>query len=184
MKCAAQYYSNGGFLGGHPMAGKESRGVEAAEAELFQGRTYILAPAAELDLHRPIIREFLSLVESHLGARTLVMEPAVHDRVLAFTSHLAQMASTALSCTVLENVTDAGHLRTAGPGLHDMSRLSLSSYEIWNDIIATNSSEIIHALDAYIAQLQGMKSIISTLGVRDHFEKGSDLARSIRRQGS
>lgn len=182
MSVAKDHLPPGSFIGGHPMAGKESRGVEAAEAGLFQGRTYIVTPSEDADLEIPIVREFLSLVEGNLGSRPMIMTPQVHDQVLAFTSHLAQMASTALSCTVLSSIENATHLRTAGPGLHDMSRLSLSSYDVWQDIIATNSQAIEKALDLYIDTLQQFRSIIREPHASGFFERGSILARSIRQQ--
>jgi len=178
---AREHLPAGAFLGGHPMAGKESRGVETAEAGLFQGRTYILTPEDDRTMDQSVVREFAALIRDGLGSRIMVMTPEAHDRVLAFTSHLAQMASTALSCTVLRGISDGQDLETSGPGLHDMSRLSLSSYDVWKDIIATNSDAIEKAVDLYIDTLVKFKSIISTPEAREFFEQGSNLARSVRR---
>ena len=114
------------FLGGHPMAGKEVRGVDAADAELFRGRPYVLCGEDA---------GFADLVRS-FGAGVDVMGAEEHDRLVAFSSHLAQLASTALASTIQESSPESS--RVAGPGLVDATRLALSNYELWRDILATN----------------------------------------------
>ncbi|MGC8793849.1 MAG: prephenate dehydrogenase, partial [Bryobacteraceae bacterium] len=123
------------FLGGHPMAGKETRGAAAAEADLFTGRTWILTPAAPEELETPAAREFVALIEA-IGARPLVLTPEEHDRVVAFTSHLPQLLSSGLAATLAAHLTDDEHLRASGPGLLDMTRLAGSPFDIWRDILA------------------------------------------------
>lgn len=182
MAAAAEYLPAGAFLGGHPMAGKESRGVEAAEADLFEGRSYLITPSDINQLNSEIAIEFIDIVKSSLLSRLLILGAETHDRVLAFTSHLAQMASTALSATVLAKISESGHLATAGPGLTDMSRLALSSYDVWKDIIATNSPAIQDALSSYIDTLQSLRRTLGGAETQQLFEKGSNLARSIREQ--
>jgi prephenate dehydrogenase len=177
--CANEHMSTGIFLGGHPMAGKESRGVEAACADLFNSRTYILTPSNDQEIEHPVIAEFLELIKS-VRSNTLFMKPEMHDNILAFTSHLAQMASTALSATVLDSVSNPAHLKTAGPGLHDMSRLAMSSFDVWKDILATNHEAIDRALAIYIDSLQSIRSGLREPAAERLFEKGAILARSIR----
>jgi prephenate dehydrogenase len=177
--CAGRHMTTGIFLGGHPMAGKESRGVESACADLFDGRTYILTPSEDHQMEQPVIMEFLRLIKS-VRSRTVLMTPGIHDNVLSFTSHLAQMASTALSATVLSAISDPAHLTTAGPGLHDMSRLAMSSFDVWKDILATNSEAIDEALSKYIDTLQSLRLVLRDSGAEQFFEKGSFLARFIR----
>ena len=79
---------------------------------------------------------------------------------MAFTSHLAQLASTALAATVAEQAGD--HLSVAGPGLADTTRLALSPFELWRDILATNSSSIEQALTAYIIKLEHLRDNLRT----------------------
>jgi len=83
----ARELKRGRFVGGHPMAGKESRGVEQADADLFRGRPYVLT-SREPELENWIDR---------IGARLVLLEPAEHDRQVAFVSHLPQLLSTALA---------------------------------------------------------------------------------------
>jgi len=168
------------FLGGHPMAGKEKRGVVEADADLFRGRTYVLTPTREEDLQTPHAKEFVGWIEK-IGAKPVVMGPDQHDLVVSFTSHLPQLASTALAATVGENLESPEELEVAGPGLADTTRLAKSAYEIWRDILATNTDSIDRALAAYIARLEHMRENLRTRQMQEHFEAGSALASRLKR---
>jgi prephenate dehydrogenase len=152
------------FLGGHPMAGKELRGVAAADADLFRGRPWVFTS----DLDHPIRKWVASF-----GAREIILDPARHDRLVAWSSHLPQLASTALASVLGEQAPEAAAV--AGPGMLDSTRLAMSSFDLWRDILETNSTEVGLALDAYIEKL---------ILLRSHFEaefrKGSDFATSLR----
>jgi prephenate dehydrogenase len=167
------------FLGGHPMAGKEKRGVVEADADLFQGRTYVLTPTGGQDMTASPAREFVHWIE-RIGARTVIMGPDQHDLVVSFTSHLPQLASTALAATVAENLESPEDLEVAGPGLADTTRLAKSSYEIWRDILATNTDSIDRALAAYIGRLEHMRENLRTRQMQEQFETGARLAHRLR----
>jgi prephenate dehydrogenase len=169
------------FLGGHPMAGKESRGVSSASADLFQGRPYILTPSVDADLSTPLASGFKKWIE-RCGAHIITVTPYDHDRTVAFTSHLPQMASTALALCLANALQNQDHLRIAGPGLSDMSRLALSSYDIWQDIVATNMENIQHALDVYIDKLTDLRDNLQTQRLGDDFATATEIATRIRRQ--
>src|SRR5258708_2114830 len=79
---------------------------------------------------------------------------AAHDGIIAYVSHLAQIASTALAQTVLAAVPSPHSLMASGPGLVDMTRLAMSSYDVWQDILGTNRESITAAIDRYIIFLQ------------------------------
>ena len=158
---AAKYLPMGIFLGGHPMAGKESRGVSSADANLFQGRTYVLTPTASEQMQWPAVIELLQWI-SKAGANPLVLTPQQHDHAVAFTSHLPQLISTALAISVDRNLPDANSQKTAGPGFQDMSRLALSSFEVWSDILDSNAAEIDAALESYIAVLTQFRTQLKT----------------------
>jgi len=132
------------FLGGHPMAGKEKRGAAAGDADLFEGRPWVLTPDEPAEIETPPAREFRGWLQ-RIGARVLVMDADEHDRAVSLTSHLPQLASTALAA-VLEEQLGAGPNAPAGPGLMDATRLALSAYDLWRDILATNSDHIDRAL--------------------------------------
>ena len=175
---ARKHIRRGVFLGGHPMAGKEKRGVAEADADLFRGRTYVLTPHDPAALETPAAAEFLDWIK-RIGALPVILNAEEHDRIVAFTSHLAQLASTALAATVAEHAGD--HLAVAGPGLADTTRLALSPFELWRDILATNSSAIELALTAYIIKLEHLRDNLRTREIESEFEIASALAATLRK---
>jgi prephenate dehydrogenase len=168
---AARCLDRCSFLGGHPMAGKELRGAAAADADLFKGRPWVLTGTPDHPVAR-VFREWLRL----FGAREVILDPAEHDRLVAWGSHLPQLASTALASVLWDKCPDAA--RVAGPGLLDMTRLAISSYDLWQDILETNNVQIGVVLDAYIDKLQALKADFEA-----EFAHGGDFARSLRRRG-
>ena len=175
---ALQHVSRCQFLGGHPMAGKERRGAGAADPDLFRGRTWVLTPSEPSELSTAAATGFIGWIR-RIGAHPVVMGPAEHDRVVAFTSHLAQMASTALAATVGDAVQPE-ELRVAGTGLADMTRLALSSYDLWRDILSTNAGEIERALGTYIQKLEHMRENLRTRQLQDEFRRGLATAGRLR----
>jgi prephenate dehydrogenase len=157
------------FLGGHPMAGKELRGAAAADADLFRGRPWILTSTPD----HPVAEEFRSWI-ALFGAREIILDPAQHDRLVAWSSHLPQLASTALASLLHDRAREAANV--AGPGLIDSTRLAMSSYDLWRDILETNQSEIAGVLDAYIEKLRSLRTDFEA-----EFNKGGEFARSLRR---
>jgi prephenate dehydrogenase len=180
MAAAAGHMNGRLFVGGHPMAGKEARGVEAASAGLFRGRVWGLTPSRSEDLRQPQAREFVQWL-GRIGAIPLVLDAAEHDRTVALTSHLPQLASTALAAMLAERTSGTPAVR--GPGLEDMTRLALSSFEIWADILASNRSNVAAALKAYIVALEAVhQSLVTSANsdIRQLFERGSEFARPLR----
>ena len=177
---ARQFIRRGQFLGGHPMAGKELRGAAAAEAGLFQGCTWVLTPDEPAELETPAARAFVDWLE-RIGARLVALDCDEHDRVVAFTSHLAQLASTALASSVGENLSEERHLRVAGPGLRGMTRLALSSYDLWRDILATNAEQIDRALSRYVQKMEYIRDNLRTRQLQNEFARGADLAARLRK---
>ncbi len=168
------------FLGGHPMAGKETRGVEVAEPDLFAGSTYILTPEGPADLETEAAREFLDWLR-RIGGVPVVLDAAEHDRVVAFTSHLPQLASTALAATLAKRPDLARHGIVAGPGLESATRLALSPFGIWQDILATNSGQVERALDDYISELREVRSQLAEARMEKEFDLATDFAARLRR---
>jgi prephenate dehydrogenase len=167
------------FLGGHPMAGKESRGAAAADGALFAGRTWVLTPDTPEELETPAARAFAALLAG-FGARLVVMDADEHDRVVSLTSHLPQLVSTALASVVAERVGAEANLAVAGPGLTDSTRLALSAYELWRDIVATNAEHIDRALAAMAQEIEHMRENLKTRQLQEEFERGAQLARRVR----
>lgn len=174
---ASQVISRAQFLGGHPLAGRERWGVEAAEANLFQGRPYVLTPRSAQELETPAAREFLAWIP-RLGSFPVILDPREHDRTVAFTSHLPQLAATALAATL--DGRPEPQTGVYGPALMDSTRLALSSYDIWGDIFATNEDLILAALEIYIARLESFRMALSGDGMRRHFDAAAHFAVQLR----
>lgn len=177
---ARQSLTHGQFLGGHPMAGKETRGAASADPNLFRGRTWILTPDQDEELHTSSAIEFRTWLH-RIGAHVMTLDADEHDRVVSLTSHLAQLASTALAATVSDKLGGPPRLNAAGPGLEDMTRLAMGSYEIWRDILATNSDHIERALSLYIQKLEHMRENLRTRQLQEEFERGAALAGQLRK---
>jgi prephenate dehydrogenase len=163
------------FLGGHPMAGKESRGAEAADPALFRGKTWALTPDEPAELETPAARDFRNWLD-RLGARQVILDADEHDRIVAHTSHLPQLASTALAAIL----SAAPHAEVSGSGLLDMTRLALSSYDLWRDILATNSDHIDKALSEYVQELEHIRENLRTRQLQQEFERGAALSKRLR----
>ncbi len=169
----------GQFLGGHPMAGKETRGAAEADADLFAGRTWVLTPETPAELETQPVLELRKWLE-RIGAVVVTMPPDEHDRVVARTSHLPQLLSTALAVTLAGELESADHLRVAGPGLADTVRLAGSSYEIWGDILSTNTEAIDGALARLIAQLERMRANLASDAMGEAFATANEFAARLR----
>lgn len=174
---ASQVISRAQFLGGHPMAGRERRGVEAAEADLFQGRPYVLTPRSASELDTPAAREFLDWIP-RIGSFAIILDPIEHDRTVAFTSHLPQLAATALAATL--DGRPEPQTGVYGPALVDSTRLALSTFDIWGDIFDTNRDQIVVALESYIAKLQQFREALDGGTMRRHFDAAARLAAQVR----
>jgi len=177
---ARQTIRRGQFLGGHPMAGKEKRGASAADPDLFRGRAWVLTPDDSAELETPAARDFIAWL-GRLGANLVALDCDQHDRLVAMTSHLPQLASTALAATLADRLPPGAKLEVAGPGLLDMTRLSLSSYDLWRDILATNSDHIDRALGFYIQKLEHLRENLRTRQLQEEFARGGAVAAQLRR---
>jgi prephenate dehydrogenase len=162
------------FVGGHPVAGSHLRGPAHARASLFEGAPYVLTPPE--DGSDPAALDALAETLSLLGARVRVMRAEEHDRALASLSHLPQLVSCALAATVTEETDEVELNALAGPGYRDMTRLAASPWGIWQDIFATNSSEVADALDALIPRLAAARD-----GLREHARQLCEELEGARR---
>ena len=146
------------FVGGHPMAGSEHSGFEAANASLFEGRRWFLTPGPGASASQAAVVE--SLVKS-FGAKPAMADADVHDRVMAAVSALPQVTASALMAVVGERVDDAG-LAMSGPGLRDTTRLAGSAATWMTDGLAHNSREVADAIDALINELRLIRDQLDT----------------------
>jgi prephenate dehydrogenase len=167
---AATCVRRGRFVGGHPMAGKETRGAGEADADLFRGRPYVLASrSTELE---PWLEK--------MGARVVILDAAEHDRLVAMVSHLPQLMSTALASALGDEPKSAS---VAGPAAMDLTRLALSPYDIWRDIFATNAGPIDAALSGFIARLEGIRAALRGAGLEGEFGRASAARKELAADG-
>jgi prephenate dehydrogenase len=164
---AQKHIRRGRFVGGHPMAGKQSRGVSHAEPDLFSRRPYVLT-SRDAELEQWIKR---------IGARLVIMDPQEHDRLVALTSHLPQLISLALAESIAGEPEAA---RVAGPAAIDFTRLALSPYEIWRDIFLTNSQPIDAAIGEFIAKLEELRKILREPQIEKDFDRAARSAQALR----
>jgi prephenate dehydrogenase len=176
VKKAAKSLAAHQFLGGHPLTGKEQRGVEAADGALFQQRPYVLTPTGPETHNTAIFRCWLA----RLGAEVIDMSPEEHDTTVAFTSHLPQLLSTALARTLaVQNNTKVDAV--FGQGLLDMTRLALSPADLWSSILATNKDAIDSALDAFSRTLAELRNSIGTEDLDSLFTSANLFSNKIRK---
>ncbi len=166
------------FVGGHPMAGSEQEGVDGADATLFVGSTWALTPSGNTDersytLVLRVIRD--------LGAEVVTLTPDHHDELVAFVSHVPQLAASTLMDVA--SATEDDHptmLRLAAGGFRDMTRIAAGHPGIWPDILATNRDAVLGALDQYVAALLRARDIVAS-GSRDELLGLLERARAARR---
>ncbi len=147
------------YVGGHPMAGKELSGLDAADATLLRGCTWCLTPTAQTapDALARIERLLIAL-----GARPLTLAPDAHDAAVAAISHLPLLAATALMLTATGDSTWAEASTLAAGGFRDTTRVASGDPRMARDICRTNAPALLARLDAYIAQLGVLRQQIAT----------------------
>ena len=168
------------FLPGHPMAGKERGGAALGDAELFRNRVWLFTDDANWQRSArgaELAKEWRELVAA-MGSRGIDIDPARHDEMVAWVSHLPQLLATALSALLQEKVVDAPELKdVGGRALGEMTRLGASPYSMWRDIAATNTEAIQMALDALEQRLAHLRENLRTPALRDEFEQANRFRR-------
>ncbi|MEN3038875.1 MAG: prephenate dehydrogenase [Candidatus Kryptonium sp.] len=133
------------FIGGHPMAGSEKKGITSADPFLFENAVYVLCPNFNVPLK--ILNDFIELIKL-TGANIILLDPEIHDRVAGYISHLPQLLAVLLVNTVGNMGSD--YLSLSGGGFKDLTRIASSQFEMWSDIISFNKDKIIEAIDNFM----------------------------------
>jgi prephenate dehydrogenase len=168
------------FLPGHPMAGKERGGAALADANLFRGAVWLFTddPAAERSAHSAALVKGWREWVAAMGSKIIDLDPARHDELVAWVSHLPQFVATALSALLEDQVGDAPELRdVGGRGLREMTRLGASPYSMWRDIAYTNTEAVQAALHALEQRLAHLRENLRTPELRDEFEQANRFRR-------
>lgn len=143
------------FVGGHPMAGNEGRGVAAASADLFEGSVYLVTRTPRTDAAAV---ERIATLARALGARPMVLDPEAHDRAVARVSHLPYLLAAALMGAA-ETETAA-----AGPSFLGATRVAGSPVPMWAQICRLNRQEIVDALRAFRGELDRLETALADGG--------------------
>ena len=142
------------YVGGHPMAGKERSGYENATADLFQGASMIFTPYEGTD---PTILERLKALFAEAGfGRFVVTDPKHHDEMIAYTSQLAHVVSSAY----VRDELSAQHLGFSAGSYQDMTRVATVNPEIWTDLFLSNREALEAVLTRLIDRLTGYRDAL------------------------
>jgi len=146
-----------GFVPAHPIAGKESAGVDHADARLYQGCQVILTPMAETD---PAQVARAQAVWTALGARVREMAPDAHDAAYATVSHLPHLLAFAAMNAVIAQPQARHFLELAGPGFRDFTRIAASDPSVWRDILLANRDEVLAQASHFRAALDALEATL------------------------
>ncbi len=161
---------------GHPIAGAEQSGVEAARADLFERHRVILTPLADTDA------DALATVEAMwrlTGAEVVRMEVAAHDRILALTSHLPHVLAFALVDSLARQSASDDIFRFAAGGFRDFTRIASSDAVMWRDIALANRGALLDAIDGFTVTLDALRAAVAA-GDGETLEQVFVRARSAR----
>lgn len=146
------------FVGGHPIAGKETSGVEAASGELFKGSKCILTPTDRTD------KNTLEIVKSmweEAGSDVILMDPSLHDKVFAAVSHLPHVIAYALVNTVARmDFGEIDPLSLSVRSFRDLTRIASSSPEMWRDICLYNRVNLLDSINSFEKVLKILKGYL------------------------
>jgi prephenate dehydrogenase len=138
------------FVGSHPICGSEQQGIEAADESLYEGAVTVVAPGE--DVLADAVKTVCAFWEQ-IGSTVEVMEPDVHDAILAVTSHLPHMAAAALVRCVDDGLF-------CGTGFRDTTRIAEGSPEVWRDILMTNREAVLDALARFRKEMDLLEHLI------------------------
>lgn len=171
MEEAKRWFPGKNFIGGHPMAGVEISGVGAAHPLLFENAVYVFTPLRGAP--KAVTSRFSNFVRQ-LGARPLLMDPIVHDRVASAVSHVPQLTAVALmNLAGKKHRMARKYLRLAAGGFRDLTRIASSRFDLWSEILPMNRVEVAASLKLLIDELSRYRAGVKSGGI-------SGLGRSFR----
>lgn len=165
------------FVGGHPLAGAETAGVEHAREDLFDGAVWYLTPTSGTS---GVLYERLHRLLTTLGAQPTAIDAETHDRLLAVVSHLPHVLANVLVSQAASTLGDAEHrVPAVGPSFRDATRVAGANSAIWTDIYMSNRDALIAAIDEHAARLTEVRAALAA-GDGSAVTLWNDAARSDR----
>ena len=168
----------GSFVPAHPIAGKESAGIDHADATLYNGRQVILTPLPQT---APELIQKATDAWSAIGAQVLRMTPENHDAAFAAVSHLPHLLAFAYFNSVARQPAGRDFLSLAGPGFRDFTRIAASDPIIWRDILIANQEEVLKQTSRLRYTLEAMELAIKSgnaQALEDMIRSASDARAS------
>lgn len=159
------------FIGGHPMAGRETSGFESSTDTLFDGANFILTPTADARAKNIV---FLENLMSAIGFKKItIATPQTHDDMIAYTSQLAHISAVSFvnACPDPENISNF-----AGSSFYDAVRVATINAEMWSQLFADNSESLVPHIDHFIEQLTLMRKAV--------FNKDTDALKDLFKQSN
>jgi len=146
------------FIGGHPLAGAETSGVQNARAELLEGARWYLTPTSD---SAGLLYDRLQRAVADFGARPQAIDPAEHDELMATVSHLPHVIANVLAGHAAARLGQSPErMPEAGPSLRDTTRVAGANPKVWGDIFTSNSEALAAAIDAAIGRLREASELI------------------------
>jgi prephenate dehydrogenase len=170
------------FVGGHPIAGAETAGVEHARADMFQGAVWYLTP---LPRSGGLLYERLHRFVVDVGARPVAVDPATHDRLVAVFSHLPHVLANVLASQAAARLADHGDaLRHVGPSFRDMTRVAGANTDIWTDIYRANRGAIVEEIAAFRRELERVEELLADGDLAAWNDRARDDRRALLESGA
>ena len=170
------------FVGGHPIAGAESAGVEHARADLFQGAVWYLTPHEQSG---GLLYERLHRFVVDVGARPVAVEAETHDRLVAVFSHLPHVLANVLASQAAARLSEHGEaLRQVGPSFRDMTRVAGANTTMWSDIYRSNRAAIAEEIRRFRAELDEVERHLEAGEVEDWNDQAREDRRTLLEAGA
>jgi len=142
------------FVGAHPLAGSEKKGVEFSSAQLFDGSFCVLTSTPKTNKQA---QEKVTSLWTKIGSKVKVVSPDEHDKILAYTSHVPHL----LAYSMIDAIPSS-YLEYGSTGLKDTTRIASSNPQLWSDISMENSKNVLNALDEVVKILAGYRQAIAS----------------------
>ncbi len=171
------------YIGGHPMAGSEESGISGADPALLENAVYVITPGPNSP---ESVVDNLCRMLLEIGAEPIIVDPLVHDRVVALVSHLPHLAAAVL----VQSVTDSSekeliHTLAAG-GFRDSTRIALGNPDVWRDICISNRWALLSALKGFRKNLDTVEKLLSdqdSEAIYEYFLQAKEYRSSIPHRG-
>jgi len=160
------------YVGSHPMAGRERSGVVAAQGDLFEGRSWVVAPGPQASVGAiALVRQ----IATAAGSAVLVMTPDEHDAAVASVSHVPQIAASLVASRLRD--LPSGAVALSGQGIRDVTRIAASDPSMWTQILAANAPAVRGVLESLADELDGV--LVALRHLESDSDGGSVGARAV-----